>query len=343
MTMVKNGDPIVGIVMINYNTEWMLEHSLEELLKLDYPNKEIIFLDNDSTDESVKTVKEKFPEMLIHETGHNGGYSGGAEAAVKLAMDRNWDYLMLMNPDLIFEPDYLTKAIHKMEEDHRIGALIGKLKQYEFKERNKTDIIDSAGLKMYLDRRVVDRGQSQEDEGQFDKEEQVFGITGAAPLYRVEALDDIRVLNEVFDQDFFMYKEDVDISWRMNLMGWRCWYLPSAVGYHARGTGIYKRDSYKEVARERRNLSKFQKHHSFRNQHWMQMKNDLAANVLHDAPRIIWKEVLLTGYMFLREPFLIKSSWQTLKGTPRMLKKRRAIMRARRFDASQMREIIELG
>jgi GT2 family glycosyltransferase len=343
MTVVKNELPLVGIVIINYNGETFVRHCLEELLKVDYKNAEVVFLDNDSTDESVALVERHFPDVLIHQTGHNGGYAGGAEIAVNLAEERNWDYLLVMNPDIVFEQDYVQKVVQKMEDDYRIGAIIGKLNQYKFNKKEKTDVIDSAGLLMYKDRRVVDRGQAQKDEGQFDKEEQVFGITGAAPMYRVAALGDIKVFGEVFDQDFFMYKEDVDVSWRLNLYGWRNWYLPQARAYHARGTGIYKRDSYKEVAKERKKLSKFQKSHSFRNQHFIQFKNEIPSNALANIFPILLKEAALIGFMLIREQFLIKSLFEFIIKIPKMYKKRRVIMKNKRVTAKRMRKILRLG
>lgn len=338
-----NSKPKVGIVIINYNGEWMLKHCIEELQKLDYPSTEIVLLDNNSTDDSEKTVKENFPKIEIHQTGANLGYSGGAEEAVKMAKQRKWDYLMLMNPDIIFEKDYLSKIIEKCEEDPKIGAIIGKLRQYKFKEQQKTEVIDSAGLLMTSDRRVVDRGQSQKDEGQFDKSEQVFGITGAAPLYRMSALNDIEILNETFDHDFFMYKEDIDISWRLNLFGYKNWYEPTAIAYHGRGTGIEDRETYIKVAQKRKNLSRFQKSHSIRNQHFIQMKNDLWGNIFRDFFPIIWKEILLLGFVTLREPYLYKSLWEVIKKTPRMLKKRRAIMKGKKVSSKEMKRIIALG
>jgi len=336
MNRVPEQLPKVGIVIINYNGASMVSHCLDQLKELIYPNKEIVFLDNASTDDSTEIVKNKFPGVKIHQTGHNAGYSGGAEIAVNMAKRNKWDYLMLMNPDIIFEPDYLQVLLQKLEANSKIGAIIGKLYKYHFAEQEKTNIIDSAGILAYRDRRFVDRGQAQEDKGQFDQEEEVFGITGAAPLYRVEALKDIEVLGEVFDQDFFMYKEDVDVSWRLQLFGWQCWYIPEAIAHHGRGTGVYKRDKYKDVANERQKLSSFQKTHSFRNQHCMQLKNELWGNFWHDYFPIVGKELLFFGYMTLREPYLYKSLWQFLRLIPKMRKKRRAIMKRKTATANQM-------
>lgn len=328
--------PKVGIVVINYNGSAMLPHCLAELQQLRYPDKEIIFLDNDSSDDSIAVVRNQFPQIQIHQTGHNGGYSGAAEIAVNLAKKQNWDFLLLLNPDLIFENDYLEIIIARMLANPKIGACIGKLYKYEFFSQEKTNIIDSAGVKATRDRRFVDRGQADVDTGQYDQPEEVFGITGAAPLYRVTALEDIRVLGEVFDQDFFMYKEDVDVSWRLQLFGWICWYEPRAIAHHGRGTGVYKRNSYVDTVLERKKLSRFQKTHSFRNQHAMQLKNELWGNFWHDCVWIVGKEILFLAFILIKEPYLLKSLGEFIRLTPKLNQKRRAIMRRKRATAKEM-------
>lgn len=328
--------PKAGVVIIGYNAVDWIPHCLSQLADLDYPNLEVFYLDNHSTDDSVALVKKQFPEMKIHQSGKNDGYAGAAEIAVNLASKKGWDYLMLMGTDIVFEPDYLRVLVEKLEAAPQAGCAVGKLYKYNFFEQEKTNIIDSAGLLAYRDRRVVDRGQAQVDEGQFDLEEEVFGATGAAPVYRVEALKDIKIMGEVFDQDFFMYKEDVDVSWRLRLFGWSCWYVPTAVAHHGRGTGVYKRDSYKQVAGERAKLSRFQKMHSFRNQHCMQVKNDLWRNFLRDVVPIMTKEILFFGYMILREPYLFKSLWQFYMLLPKMHRKRASIMRHKRVSYKGM-------
>ena len=84
------------------------------------------------------------------------------------------------------------------------------------------------------DRGAFDRGENELDVGQYELEEQVFGVSAAALVARREALESVRVAGEYLDETFFMYKEDVDLSWRFRLAGWECWYVPSAVAYHAR-------------------------------------------------------------------------------------------------------------
>ncbi len=154
----------------------------------------------------------------------------------------------------------------------------------------------------------------------------------------IEALADIEVLAEVFDQDFFMYKEDVDVSWRLQLFGHKILYVPTAVAHHGRGTGIYKRNSYLQIANERKNLSRFQKTFSYRNHKLILLKNELGATLLHDFWPICRREVLFTGYMTLFEPYLYVWLIKFLILMPKFSRKRRAIMRRKHVDADYMQQ-----
>lgn len=323
----------ISCVVINYNSEKLLKSCFDSLYNLDYENKEIVFIDNASKDNSVAFVMKHFPGVRVIANQENSGYAGGANQAVKVS---NGDFLMILNPDIIFERDYLKILAGRLKLDDKVGAIIGKLRKYDFARDKKTDVIDSAGLVMFRNRRCVDRGQGEEDRGQYDKAEEVFGITGACPLYRRTALEDSKIGDEYFDSDFFMYKEDVDISWRLRLFGWKCFYEPSALAYHGRGTGAVSRATFFEIAKKRSELSRFQKHYSYANERLMRAKNDLAQSVWRDFLPIAWKEMLMTGWMTLREPFLWKSLWRFLSKLPSALRKRKQIMKRKKISAKEM-------
>lgn len=324
---------MISIVIINYNTKHLLQSCIESLLQQTYVDREIILIDNDSHDGSCAFVQEKFPSVTAVCNKDNIGYSGAANQGIKLAKG---EYVMLMNPDIKFEPDYIEKCITKMEEDQKIAAICGKIYKYDFEKDKKTNFIDTVGLFCFRNRRVIDDGQGLEDKGQFDQEKEVFGISGACPIYRKEALEDVKIEDEYLDDDFFMYKEDVDISWRFLLYGWTCYYLPSAVAYHGRGTGVLKRFTHTEVLRNRSKLNKFQKYYSYKNQRLMQLKNEYWSGLFKDFFPIIGKEILVAGYIIFREPQLIKSWFHMLSQIPSALKKRRHIVKHRRRLSKEM-------
>ncbi|MEK9133047.1 MAG: glycosyltransferase family 2 protein [Patescibacteria group bacterium] len=326
---------MVSIVILNYNGRKLLGECLKSVLALKYADKEVIFLDNASTDDSVEYVLKNFSEVRMVVNKENSGYAGGANKGIEVSRG---EFVFILNPDIVFESDYLDVLMRRVGRDAKIGAIIGKLRKYDFEHHKKTNLIDSAGLLMFKNRRCVDRGQGEEDLGQYDTAEEVFGITGAAPLYRRSALEDIKVCDEIFDNDFFMYKEDVDVSWRLRLAGWKCFYEPEALAYHGRGTGVLSRDSSLKVAKNRGALSKFQRFYSYKNERLMRVKNELLPHALRDLPHILFKEVLMSGWIVLREQFLFKSVWHFIKQLPRALKKRREIMKAKNTSAKEMRK-----
>jgi GT2 family glycosyltransferase len=325
---------MVSLIILNYNGEKLLKPCLDSVLALEFADKEMIFIDNVSTDNSVKYVQKHYPQIRVIANTKNTGYTGGANQAIEVSKG---ELVMVLNPDIVFEPDYLDVLVKRLKSDSEIGAIIGKLRKYDFEHNKKTNLIDSAGLLMFRNRRCVDRGQGEEDKGQYDEAEEVFGITGACPLYRRSALEDCKISGEYFDNDFFMYKEDVDISWRMRLFGWKCFYEPAAVTYHGRGTGTANKSTIWDIAKNRKGLSKFQKYYSYKNERLMRVKNELWPLVARDFLPIIWKEILMKGWMIFKEPFLFKAAGKLILQLPGALLKRRKIMLKRRATVDEIK------
>lgn len=327
--------PLVSIILINYNGEKFLKLCLDSLLKQTYHPTEILFIDNASTDQSLKSIKSYASQVKLILNQQNLGYAAAANQGIKQSAG---EYLLICNPDIVFAANFLEKAVARLKKNPKIGALTGKILKYDFERQKKTKLIDSLGLFCYRNRRIIDLGQGLEDTGQFEKEQPVFGVSGACPLYRRQALKDIKLDQEYFDEDFFMYKEDIDLSWRLQLRGWQALYFPKAVAYHGRGTGVLKRFTHLEVLKSRRHLNRFQKKYAYTNQRLMQVKNELCANFFRDFFPIVWKEILIFGYILVREPYLLASLWQFFKKLPRALKKRRAILRRKKVSAKDMQK-----
>src|SRR3989304_9333133 len=130
--------------------------------------------------------------------------------------------------------NYIQELLTLADSCGRIGAVTGKLLRKK-KPGQIPDIIDSAGHIAYKCRYFKDRGENEEDRGQDNTPEYIFSIFAAASLYRKEMLEGIKTGNEYFDEDFFSYWEDVDLCWRSQLVGWKCYYNPNAIAYHRRG------------------------------------------------------------------------------------------------------------
>lgn len=331
--------PKLSIAVINYNTKDLLEECFSSLKKITYPNYELVLIDQDSRDGSAEFIEKKFPEIQVVQN-KNTGYAGGANKAYD---ETDGEYLVVMNPDVTLEKDYFNILIDRLEKDPKIGAITGKILKTLPKDHAKlkdfTPMIDTTGLLAFKNRRVVDRGQGFLDHGQFEKPEEVFGISGCLALYRRKALTDIAIPSsskhakdgkEVWDYDFFMYKEDIDTSWRLNLRNWKCIYEPKAIAYHARGTEVLKRYTNREVLKHRKSVSPLARYHSYKNQRLMQIKNEIRSDALKNIFALIWREILATGYVALREPGTFKAFFKMLTQLPRTFKKRRYIQKHRK-------------
>ena len=361
---MTDNQPKISLVIIHFNTPHYLESCLTAIFEQTYKNIEVIFIDNNSPDKSgLEYVKKTFghkANLIIVPNTENLGYARAANQGIRMAIEgkdqeealiadktegplslpnfEKADYVVITNPDIVYTPTYFEEAIARIEQDEKIAALTGKIYKFDFDRLQPTNIIDTVGLFAYKNRRIIDDGQGLIDEGQFDEECEVFGVSGACPLYRTKALEDVKILGEYLDEDFFMYKEDVDLSWRFLLCGWKNLYYPTAVAYHGRGTGIQRRFFNKEIVAHRKSLSKFQKKYSFKNQHLLEKKNELWANFFVDFFPIMLKRLAMFAYITFNEPYLWGSYFAYLKQLPSALKKRRAIMKKRKISASEMRK-----
>jgi len=305
---------LVSVNVLAYNHKPYLKGCIEAVLAQTYPNIELIVMDNNSSDGSAELVKEEFPSVTLLENGRNLGYSGGHNRAIRMSRS---PYFMPLNPDVFLTPTFIEEMVNAAEQDDRIGAVSGKLLKIEFNEGQwiETGLLDSTGLVLRKNRKNYERGHGEPDDGRYSNEEFVFGAFGAAPLYKREMLEDVRIGDEYFDEDFFAYREEVDLAWRAQLRGWRSLYTPKAVAYHVR--------SYSPATRKQQ--PRFLRQLQFRNRYLLMFKNDSWRNVLRHAPYILGFEVLALGYVLLREPYLLWGYWDALRLLPKMMQKRRAI------------------
>lgn len=278
---------LISLVIINYNNKAYLQKCMTSILNQDYKNIEIIFIDNESKDGSYEFMKRQYSnrDIILIRNQINNGYAGAANQGIKLSKGK---YVMILNPDIIMEEDFIQKMYEFIDKDEDIAALSGKLLKYDFENDKKLNYIDSAGIIMFKSTRCIDRGQNEEDLGQYDKTEQVFGVCGAAPLYRRSSLELVAIDGEYFDEDFFAYKEDIDLSWRLNLLGFKNMYYPNAVAYHGRGFGSSNKGLIGKII-HRRSTSKYLRRLSYRNHHLMLYKNFKYINKKNYLYIFIWQ------------------------------------------------------
>ncbi|TDT52017.1 GT2 family glycosyltransferase [Fonticella tunisiensis] len=328
---------LVSVVIINYNNKDYLGRCINSILNQTYKNTELIFIDNVSKDGSFDYVDKTFTSENIVKIRNmeNLGYAGGANQGIRLSKGK---YVLVMNPDVILEPNFIEECYNFINQDESIAAVSGKLLKYDFNRDVKLNIIDSTGITINRSRRAVDRGQNTEDIGQYEDTEQIFGVCGAAAFYRKSALEDIKIDQEYYDEDFFAYKEDVDLSWRLNLYGYKCMYYPNAIAYHGRGLGGSK-GGIRNFIKNRKSQSEFLRGISFRNHYLMLIKNETVDTYKRDKYKIMKRTLLFLGYAVFYERFIFKYIKDILKYKNRMFEKRKVIMKNRKISSEELKRL----
>lgn len=309
----------VCVVIPNWNGEDLLAESLQSIEKQTYPCQ-VVVVDNGSTDNSVKIVKEKFPKIHLIELAKNTGFTGGVNAGLSYALSEKFDAIALLNNDAEAEPDWLENLVKELGKDSKIGIVTGKLMRHNRKH------IDSTGDFYTIWGIPMPRGRNQADTGQYDQPESVFGASGGASLYRATMLKEVGL----FDERFFAYIEDVDISFRARLAGWGIRYTPKAIAYHHVSATTSKMVS------------------SFARYHWI--KNYLMAYTKNMPTKLYWKyfPLFLAQYLryglssTLRGGFwaYLRSSWRFLVLLPSVLADRRKIQGSKKVSADEIDKLL---
>jgi len=311
---------LVSINVLATNERDCLRRCLECIKRQTYSLIEVIVIDNASTDGTDEMLRNSFPEFPVITNHENLGYCRSHNVGIKKCQG---DYVMPLNADVFMEPGFVEAKVKAIQSAANIGMVEGKLLRIAAAGAEIPDdpTIDGVGVVVTRARRNFERGQCEPDGGQYDEAGFIFGASGAAPLYRREMLDDVEIESEFFDEDFFIYRDEVDLAWRAQWQGWRCLFTPDAVAYHVRG---YAPDKRKKMPRYFRQLQ-------LRNRYLMIIKNFSLPNIVRDLHHILWFEFRQWAYVPIFEPHLFKGLFGAIiRLLPKMLRKRKAIISRRR-------------
>jgi GT2 family glycosyltransferase len=231
--------------------------------------------------------------------------------------------VLTLNPDVLLLPDFIESLVEAGQMDPKVGTVCGKLLAISatFDLPNKP-LVDSTGIFFTPMLRHLDRGSQEVDNGHYLNFEYVFGATAAAALYRREMIEDIAIFGEFFDSDFFTYREDADVAWRAQLMGWRCLYTPHARGYHVRAV----------LPGNRRALPAAINMHSVKNRFLMRVKNITGHLYWRHLRSIIWRDVTVLVCCLIYEHSSLKAFGYLIRNWSRAVEKRKEIMRRKRVS-----------
>lgn len=334
--------PKVSVNLVTWNSIKFLPQCLESIFKQTFSDFSVLIIDNASSDQTIEFIKKNYPQAAILRNARNLGFAKAHNQGIKFALKKGFKYTLAVNPDTIISPDCLNNLVLTAEKHPDAGSVGPKLLKVqtgnlELKDEIKTGIIDSCGLKILKSRRIAERGAGEVDKGQYNREEEVFGISGALVLYRNKALEDVKINDEFFDDIFFAYKEDIDLAWRLRIKGWKNLFQPEAVAYHFRAAGVKEKIGLKEIVANRREKSKIVNYYSCKNHLFLLIKNEFLANFFWHFPFIFFYELKKFIYILFFEPETLKSYGRFLKDLPEILEKRKLIIESRKVGAKEMR------
>jgi GT2 family glycosyltransferase len=302
----------VSVIVVNYNGKSYLEACLHSVLAQNCSDFEVILVDNKSSDGSLEYISRTFPDLLVVANEQNLGYSGGINSATSRARGK---YLAPLNMDTEVEGGWLAAMVDFMDSNPGAGAVTPKSLLY--RDRGRVGV---EGLDIHVTGLGFVRGLNQRDTSVSSEPFQVAGISGCSYLVRREIVEDIGGLNE----DNFMYYDDVDLSWMINLMGYKIFCVPRSVVYH----------EY-ELTMTPQKI--FWLEHGRLNALLCYLRPLTLVALL---PLLVFTESLILGYCLIRGPRYVRSkfmSWLSVAGNLRkLLKRRKKVQRLRKISDFQL-------
>jgi GT2 family glycosyltransferase len=308
---------VVSVILVTWNSAPYLPRCLEGIRRQQLAPVELIAVDNASTDGSAELVEAAGARVIRN--AENRGFSAAVNQALRVARG---EWIQLVNPDCYLEQAYIAKLVNALKQAGlQYGGATGKLMKAVGHEITPTNEIDTLGIRMTRSGRHFDLTANRQPPTANSPHE-VFGISGAAPLYRRSFLDDAAIEGQVFDEDFFAYREDADLSWRGRLFGWRFLCEPRAVGYHVR----------RVTPEVRRELSAAINMHSVKNRFLLRLKNEGLYLALRNAPFELFRDlIVLAAALTIERTSLPAFAWLwTHRG--QVFAKRRAIQARRKVS-----------
>ena len=311
---------MISVIIPNYNGLEHLKTCYDSLMNQSYNEFKIILVDNNSADDSVNFTKKNYPDIKIVRLNSNTGFAKAVNEGIR---NSDTDYVLLLNNDTECDRNFLQEMINGLK-DESTGSVACKMLNYYDRK-----IIDDAGDFIKSKGSPYARGFGEIDKGQYDKEEYIYGACAGAALYRTEVFEK----TGYFDEDFFAYYEDVDLSFRMQLAGYKCFYNPKAVCFHKRGATSGYQSGFQTMLCEKNLIA-------------LRLKNYPMSLLIKNLPffayvRIKRYFIFLTRHSYELFASAVKGYFQGLMEIPKSLKKRKTIRKNVKVSVKYIESILK--
>jgi GT2 family glycosyltransferase len=304
----------VAVCIVTHGSAADLSGCMESIAALRHRPLEVVVVDCASRDGSLETARAHAPAGLPFQAiglAENRGFAGGMNAA--LAHTRA-AWALTLNADARPAPDYVTRLLESARRTGlRVGAVTGRLVRPALGDQPRR--LDACGMALTRNWRHLDRGSGEVDRGQLAVPERVFGATGAASLFRREALDDVALDGEIFDGHFHSFREDAELCFRLRERGWEVLYEPTAVAEHRRFNLPARRSAMPAAV----NL------HSLKNRYLLRIYHQTGGNLVRTFLPTLARDLGALGWVLLRERSSLAAYAWLWRHRRELLRRRRAI------------------
>ena len=318
--------PRVVISLVTHNESRDVERLLPTVFAQTLGDLAVVAVDNaseDGTRAALAAFEKVTPvPMTVIPSRENLGYTGGHNLGIERALALGADWVLVLNADVVLDPVFLERLLDDaVSPAHReVAAFTGKILRADGAELKPTRVLDSVGIRMTRSGRHFDVGAGCVDDGRYDRPAEVFGVSGCVALYRAAALGDVRISTGFFDDDFFVYREDVDLAWRLRGRGWRARCVPAAVAWHRR----------RNLPERRREMSALANLHSVKNRFLLRVNNAGTDHLRATFARTFPRDLLVVGGCLTVERTSLPALKWLAENRVRLLSKRAEIQKGRR-------------
>jgi GT2 family glycosyltransferase len=309
--------PKISVIIPNYNGSRFLKACLSSLKEQTYTDFEIILVDDASNDDSLPFVQTCYPDTRIIALKKNVGFASAVNEGIRQA---NGQYIALLNNDTETDKNWLMELNRALESHEDVGFCASLMINY-----NNRNLVDCAGIGFSSWGRAYKRGEGEAID-YYQQPSFIFGASGGAAIYRKELFEKVGL----FDEDFWAFFEDVDLSFRAQLAGFQCLYVPTAIVYHI-GTATHSKKSLKL------------RYTGYRNKQWVIFKNYPAYYLFKYYFKYGLSEIktVLTDFKdgFFLSPCI--ANWLIYKDIPKLFRKRAEVQRLRTVSIRYLDSIID--
>ncbi|MDD5729575.1 MAG: glycosyltransferase family 2 protein [Candidatus Omnitrophica bacterium] len=285
---------LISIIIATAGKGGYLISCLESLNLQSHKTLETIVIDNSSDPELRAKLCRVYPQITVYRPKDKLDFCRSMNLGIASS---SGEFVLCLNDDVTLDSNFIESALKGFQAASNIGMVSGKI----LRPDGKT--IDSTGLFVSRFRTAGERGYNRRDKGQFDEAGYVFGASGACAFYRKEMLGEVKAAGGYFDEDYGFFYEDLDIAWRAQRLGWKGYYVPQALAYHARGATA--RSNAPGLSRFSRSYLNDELHFDLiKNRYLTVIKNEKLLDLLSHLPFLVFYDLLSFGYLLIFRPKL---------------------------------------